>query len=214
MATQFELLDGLPHDIYTEGIVGRGLHSSVQKMIHDGGRAMRFAISIPQHVPDGTFDPARLRDYLGRAEELGFHSAWTLEAVLRPAIPARAIRKIVIKMTPEAFHTWSREFHMSEATDTNTAPGMPSALLVAAGQDRFGDPCRLGINTIDFKVTSQESTGLLIVEVTSHAKGGPERHLHVAQDEWFYVLEGQFLIEVAAERFRLTSGTPRLAERR
>ena len=46
---------------------------------------MRFAISIPQHVPDGTFDPARLRDYLGRAEELGFHSAWTLEAVLKPA---------------------------------------------------------------------------------------------------------------------------------
>ncbi|HEY6542076.1 MAG TPA: LLM class flavin-dependent oxidoreductase [Ktedonobacteraceae bacterium] len=46
---------------------------------------MRFAISIPQHVPDGTFDPARLRDYLSRAEELGFHSAWTQEAVLGPA---------------------------------------------------------------------------------------------------------------------------------
>ena len=118
-----------------------------------------------------------------------------------------------MKMTPEAFHTWSREFHMSEATDTNTAPGMPSALLVAAGQDRFGDPCRLGINTIDFKVTSQESTGLLIVEVTSHAKGGPERHLHLAQDEWFYVLEGQFLIEVGAERFRLQSGDAVLAPR-
>ena len=46
---------------------------------------MRFAISIPQHVPDGTFDPARLRDYLTRAEDLGFHSAWTLEGVLGPA---------------------------------------------------------------------------------------------------------------------------------
>ncbi len=46
---------------------------------------MRFAISIPQHMPDGTFDPARLRDYLSRAEELGFHSAWTQEAVLGPA---------------------------------------------------------------------------------------------------------------------------------
>jgi probable F420-dependent oxidoreductase len=46
---------------------------------------MRFAISIPQHVPDGTFDPVRLRDYLSRAEELGFHSAWTQEAVLGPA---------------------------------------------------------------------------------------------------------------------------------
>lgn len=43
---------------------------------------MRFAISIPQLVPDGTFDPAWLRDYLTRAEELGFHSAWTQENVI------------------------------------------------------------------------------------------------------------------------------------
>lgn len=46
---------------------------------------MRFAISLPQQVPDGTFDPIKLRDYLSRAEALGFHSAWTQEAVLGPA---------------------------------------------------------------------------------------------------------------------------------
>jgi len=43
---------------------------------------MRFAISIPQEVPDGTFDPVRLRNYLTRAESFGFHSAWTQETVL------------------------------------------------------------------------------------------------------------------------------------
>jgi probable F420-dependent oxidoreductase len=43
---------------------------------------MRFAISIPQFVADGAFDPAGLRAYLARAEELGFDSAWTLEQVL------------------------------------------------------------------------------------------------------------------------------------
>jgi len=43
---------------------------------------MRFAISIPQHVPDGTFDPAGLRAYLMRAEALGFDSAWTGEQVI------------------------------------------------------------------------------------------------------------------------------------
>jgi probable F420-dependent oxidoreductase len=47
---------------------------------------VRFAISIPQHVPDGTFDPAAIRAYLSRAEELGFESAWTQEQVLG-AIP-------------------------------------------------------------------------------------------------------------------------------
>ena len=43
---------------------------------------MRFAISIPQHVPDGGFDPGTFRDYLSRAEQLGFESAWTQEQVL------------------------------------------------------------------------------------------------------------------------------------
>jgi len=42
----------------------------------------RFAISIPQFVPDGTFDPAAFRAYLARAEDLGFESAWTGEQVL------------------------------------------------------------------------------------------------------------------------------------
>jgi probable F420-dependent oxidoreductase len=43
---------------------------------------MRFAISVPQFVADGTFHPARLRAYLARAETLGFHSGWTQEHVL------------------------------------------------------------------------------------------------------------------------------------
>lgn len=43
---------------------------------------MRFAISIPQHHPDGSFDPGAFRAYLTRAEELGFDSAWTQEQVL------------------------------------------------------------------------------------------------------------------------------------
>ena len=46
---------------------------------------MRFAISIPQRIPDGAFDPAMLRDYLNRAESLGFESTWTQEAVLSSA---------------------------------------------------------------------------------------------------------------------------------
>jgi probable F420-dependent oxidoreductase len=43
---------------------------------------VRFAISIPQHVPDRGFDPAALRAHLARAEALGFESAWTQEHVL------------------------------------------------------------------------------------------------------------------------------------
>ncbi|MEO5723179.1 MAG: TIGR03619 family F420-dependent LLM class oxidoreductase [Ilumatobacteraceae bacterium] len=46
---------------------------------------MRFAISIPQHVPDGTFNPAALRAHMRRAEELDFDGAWTSEQTLGSA---------------------------------------------------------------------------------------------------------------------------------
>ncbi|WNG93873.1 LLM class flavin-dependent oxidoreductase [Mycobacterium sp. ITM-2016-00318] len=42
---------------------------------------MRFAISIPQLDYD-RFDDAAIKDYLARAEELGFESAWTMEQVI------------------------------------------------------------------------------------------------------------------------------------
>jgi probable F420-dependent oxidoreductase len=43
---------------------------------------MRFAIAVPQFYADGEFDPAAFRNYFARAEELGYHSAWTQEATL------------------------------------------------------------------------------------------------------------------------------------
>jgi len=86
--------------------------------------------------------------------------------------------------------------------------------MVAAGQDRFGDHRGLGISVIDFKVTPHERGGLLVLENTFHAKGGPARHLHYEQDEWFYVLEGEFLMEVGSDRFTLVSGDSLFAPRR
>ncbi|WP_131735990.1 LLM class flavin-dependent oxidoreductase [Actinomadura roseirufa] len=46
---------------------------------------MRFAISIPQVVTGGDFDPGPFRHHLERAEALGFDSAWTVDQVLGPA---------------------------------------------------------------------------------------------------------------------------------
>jgi probable F420-dependent oxidoreductase len=43
--------------------------------------AMKFAIAIPQFYADGEFDPGAFRAYLSRAEELGFDSGWTQEAM-------------------------------------------------------------------------------------------------------------------------------------
>jgi quercetin dioxygenase-like cupin family protein len=84
---------------------------------------------------------------------------------------------------------------------------------VAAGDDRFGEHRGLGISVIDFKVVPQDSSGLFVLENTFHARGGPARHLHYEQDEWFYALEGEFLVEVGAERFVLQPGDSLLAPR-
>lgn len=72
---------------------------------------------------------------------------------------------------------------------------IPPVLRVAAGEDRFGEFRGLGISSIAFKVSSQDSSGLLILENTFREKGGPARHLHYDQDECFYAVEGEFMFE-------------------
>ncbi|HEY6407151.1 MAG TPA: cupin domain-containing protein [Ktedonobacteraceae bacterium] len=90
---------------------------------------------------------------------------------------------------------------------------LPAALRVAAGADRFGEHRGLGISTIAYKVTMPDPGGLFILENTFLAKGGPARHLHYEQDEWFYILEGEFQFEIGAERFHLQPGDSLLAPR-
>jgi quercetin dioxygenase-like cupin family protein len=82
---------------------------------------------------------------------------------------------------------------------------------IAAGDDCFGEARGLGVSTIQFKVAGQGSDGLFVLENTFHAKGGPARHLHYDQDEWFYVVAGEFLMEVGNERFALHPGDALLA---
>ena len=60
----------------------------------------------------------------------------------------------------------------------------------------------------------QDSHGLFVIENTFHAKGGPARHLHYHQDEWFYSIEGEFILEVGDQRLRLRTGDSLLAPRK
>ncbi|RPI32543.1 MAG: cupin domain-containing protein [Chloroflexota bacterium] len=91
---------------------------------------------------------------------------------------------------------------------------LPAPVLVAAGEDRFGEHHGLGISTVTFKVTPQDSDGVFIIENTFREKGGPARHLHNNQDEWFYVVQGEFIFEVGQDRYRLKPGDSLLAPRR
>jgi quercetin dioxygenase-like cupin family protein len=81
---------------------------------------------------------------------------------------------------------------------------MPISPVLSA-QDRESQFHGLGVSRIDFKVTTSDG-GLFVLENTFHAPGGPARHLHHAQDEWFYVLEGEFAFEVGSDKFTLHAG--------
>jgi mannose-6-phosphate isomerase-like protein (cupin superfamily) len=91
---------------------------------------------------------------------------------------------------------------------TVVEPATPmQAFWVGRGDDRLGEHLGLGISDICFKVSTKDSQGaLLVVEMTHHEKVGSGRHFHYEQDEWFYVVEGEYVFEVGQERFRLRPG--------
>jgi len=89
-----------------------------------------------------------------------------------------------------------------------------STVQVLADKDQFGEHRGLGVSEITFKITPRDGNGVFIIENTFHEKGGPAKHLHYDQDEWFYAVEGEFVLEVGQEKFRLSPGDSLLAPRK
>ncbi len=89
---------------------------------------------------------------------------------------------------------------------------------VAAGDDRVKEHRKLfGDRPIplDFKVSTRDSGGgMFIVEHTDIKKSGPPRHIHHDQEEWFYVVKGQYIVEVGGEKFTLGPGDSALGPRK
>ena len=102
---------------------------------------------------------------------------------------------------------------MREGAHMSVSGSQPGAIHIAAGADQFGKHWGLGISAITFKVASPSGSDLLIIENTFAAKGGPARHRHLEQDEWFYALEGEFAFEVGQNAFTLHPGDSVLAPR-
>jgi DNA-binding transcriptional MerR regulator/quercetin dioxygenase-like cupin family protein len=76
---------------------------------------------------------------------------------------------------------------------------------IAAGKDRFGDNIKLGGEPNDCKVSGKDTDGAMcIFEFTGH--GGGPRHLHKDQDEWIYIIEGEFEFVVGKKKIKLGAG--------
>ncbi len=80
---------------------------------------------------------------------------------------------------------------------------------VPAGKDRHGENDLMiwGLIPLSVKVSTRDTGGGLFVFEHRHmGRGGPPRHVHHEQDEWFYAIEGEFAAEVGDEKFRLRPG--------
>jgi DNA-binding transcriptional MerR regulator/quercetin dioxygenase-like cupin family protein len=82
---------------------------------------------------------------------------------------------------------------------------------VGAGEDRFGQRVVLGGKQqhegepIDCKVSGKDTDGAMCVFEFECTFGGP-KHVHLTQDEWIYVVDGEFELLVEKKRFRLKAG--------
>ncbi len=89
-----------------------------------------------------------------------------------------------------------------------------SAFVVEAGQDRNGTSLSVVGDEISIKISSRDTNGAFTVfEDTTPAQGGPPLHLHHAQDEWWYILEGEYLFEVDGEEIHAGPGATVFAPR-
>jgi mannose-6-phosphate isomerase-like protein (cupin superfamily) len=91
----------------------------------------------------------------------------------------------------------------------------PDLHPVADGQDRFGALHSLGFSELAFKVGTQETGGnLFVIEHRNLVPGGPPLHMHLNQEEWFYVMEGSVAFVVGEKKLTLNTGESILAPRR
>jgi len=116
-------------------------------------------------------------------------------------IPAAALQNVLAQSSPE-----------TQSPALNPVPVGP----VPAGADRTGHLHSLGFSSLAFKVIPSDTAGgLLVIEHSNlMPDSGPALHMHLSQEEWFYVMEGEVRFQVGERRMRLGPGESVLAPRR
>lgn len=82
---------------------------------------------------------------------------------------------------------------------------------VKSGEARFGVHYQMKgvtLNTLDIKISAMDTDGELAVfeQIGLTPNGGPPLHIHPHQDEWFFVLEGEYLFRVGEEQHNMKTG--------
>ena len=98
------------------------------------------------------------------------------------------------------------------------ADGLPRAnhgFRVGTQQDRDDASLSIMGGRFDLKVSAKDTGGeLCIYDTVRSTKGGPPLHRHYSQDEWFYIIRGEFLVQVGDDKIKLAPGDSAFAPRR
>lgn len=82
---------------------------------------------------------------------------------------------------------------------------MFAGFSVAAGEGRSGEHVKLGDEPIDCKVSGKDTNGALAIFEFTGSGSGP-RAVHLEQDEWIYIVEGELDFVIGSKRVRLGKG--------
>ena len=98
---------------------------------------------------------------------------------------------------------------------TNKADDRPNkGFKVEANKDSYQEELLIMGGQFDCKVSAKDTDGdLLLYDTIRQEKGGPALHVHHFQDEWFYVIKGEFIVKVGDETFTLSPGDSAFAPR-
>ncbi len=104
-----------------------------------------------------------------------------------------------------------------EMAPAATTPQMATGTAIVPvrnGEDRYGFKRNIPNGESSFKVSSKDCRGDFFAMEHHHSKkGGPPRHLHHGEDEWFYVVAGQYIVEVGGVLHHLKTGDSVLGPR-
>jgi mannose-6-phosphate isomerase-like protein (cupin superfamily) len=100
-------------------------------------------------------------------------------------------------------------FGIGSATLVLPAPAAASGKIAVAkpGENRFAFANATQAKTSPCKVSSEDTGGeCTILELNALARSGPFLHVHHREDEWYYVLTGEFIFRAGGEEYNLSAG--------
>ena len=128
------------------------------------------------------------------------------EVHLMPHLPRRTFLQTAAALLPSAL--------LPAPLRADDSPPITPPKPLHREEDRYGIKRALPNGTSTFKISTKDCRGdFFAMEHLHTAKGGPPRHLHHVEDEFFYVLEGEYRVEVAGQLHTLHAGDSLLGPR-